>query len=37
MDKSAFFKLSYGLYIITTKYEEHFAGCVDTRLSMVKK
>ena len=28
MDKTAFFKLSYGLYIITTKYEEHFAGCV---------
>lgn len=28
MDKSAFFKLSYGLYIITTKYEDHFAGCV---------
>ena len=28
MEKSAFFKLSYGLYIITTKYEDHFAGCV---------
>ena len=28
MEKEAFFKLSYGLYIITTKYEEHFAGCV---------
>ena len=28
MQKEAFFKLSYGLYIITTKYEEHFAGCV---------
>lgn len=28
MDKSAFFKLTYGLYIITTKYEDHFAGCV---------
>ncbi len=28
MDKTAFFKLSYGLYIISTKYEEHFAGCV---------
>ena len=28
MEKEAFFKLSYGLYIITTKYEDHFAGCV---------
>ena len=28
MDKSAFFKLTYGLYIITTQYNEHFAGCV---------
>ena len=28
MEKEAFFKLSYGLYIITTKQEEHFAGCV---------
>lgn len=28
MDKTAFFKLSYGLYIISTKYAEHFAGCV---------
>lgn len=26
--KRSIFKLSYGLYIITTKYEEHFAGCV---------
>lgn len=28
MDKLAFFKLTYGLYIITTQYKEHFAGCV---------
>lgn len=28
MNKNAFFNLSYGLYIITTKYEEHFAGCI---------
>ena len=28
MEKEAFFKLSYGLYIITTKQDEHFAGCV---------
>ena len=28
MDKSAFLKLTYGLYIITTQYNEHFAGCV---------
>lgn len=28
MEKEAFFKISYGLYIITTKYEQHFAGCV---------
>lgn len=27
MDKSAFFNLSYGLYIITSKDEEQFAGC----------
>ena len=28
MEKEAFLKLSYGLYIITTKQNEHFAGCV---------
>ena len=28
MEKEAFLKLTYGLYIITTKYNEHFAGCV---------
>lgn len=28
MDIKAFFNLSYGLYIITTKAEGHFAGCI---------
>lgn len=28
MDKNAFFPLSYGVYIITSKYEENFSGCV---------
>ena len=37
MEKEAFFKLSYGLYIITTKYEEHFADSVagDERLHIL--
>lgn len=28
MDKKVLFNLSYGLYIISTKYNEHFAGCI---------
>lgn len=28
MDRNALTKLSYGLYLITTKYEKIFAGCI---------
>lgn len=28
MKKEAFYDMSYGLYIITSKYEEQFAGCI---------
>lgn len=28
MDKNAFFEMSYGLYIISTQYEDKYAGCV---------
>lgn len=28
MNKDVFSNLTYGLYIISTKYEDHFAGCI---------
>lgn len=28
MDINALTKLSYGLYIVTTKYEDTFSGCI---------
>ena len=35
MDKKAFYKLSYGLYIISTVYEGKSAGCIVNTLSQV--
>lgn len=35
MDMKAFFKLSYGLYIITTKYNEQESGCVINTMTQV--
>ena len=35
MDKKAFFKLSYGLYIITTAYDGKNSGCVVNTFTQV--
>ena len=35
MDKKAFFKLSYGLYIVTTAYEGKESGCVINTMTQV--
>ena len=35
MDMKAFFKLSYGLYIVTTKYNELENGCVINTMTQV--
>ena len=35
MDKLAFSKVSYGVYIATTKYEEKASGCVITTLMQI--
>ena len=35
MDKNIFSKLTYGMYIISTKYEDKMAGCVVNTLTQV--
>jgi len=35
MDKSVFNKVSYGVYIATSMYEESFSGCVITTLMQI--
>ena len=35
MDNSIFNKISYGVYIATSQYEEDFSGCVITTLMQV--
>lgn len=35
MDKSAFNKVSYGVYIATSMYEDKFSGCVTTTLTQI--
>ena len=35
MDMKSFFKLSYGLYIVTTKYEDQESGCVINTMTQV--
>ena len=35
MDTTAFFKLTYGLYIVTSKDGEHESGCVMNTMTQV--